>query len=440
MSRWVDWIDSRIEHGFDDDDGTLKKFQGWWSPTFVYDYVIMAVILAMLAYSDSFFPFDVDVKLFRLSDNTLTRPLFEDQSEISEVLLMSVIPTFFIYCVFFVKKTARNYYRSGPVGKRKFSFVHVDLEEAHALVLTLIGAVGLANFFFFVIKDAVRRPRPDTISRCAPACFENVTWRCVSIDQYVDESLCPDPTCCPEQCDYFDPRTIGNEVANCSFIQNGEDIRSSTLQTLCATLWDRYITPEQANCRGSPGDGGYSPYTIDVAFTSFPSGHALSITGVYTFVWLYLAGKLQVYGPNVNQRQFFWGFASMSFGILMAMWVALSRVSDYKHHPLDALAGMIIGFVPMLFVYPLYWQSPFQGGEPLRRPKRKCRTCLSHIWCDERYLEQPWPKRTYLPRTNDFSEAMLDDLESDEQNGETSSMRKTSATSEDADASKVTQV
>jgi len=383
----------------------------FWTPSYLWDYVGLLLVIIMLLYYDTFYPLANQDKVWDISDPAVFFPLQDDSVTVEEVLLWCVAPSFVLYMVFFIKNAVANYQLSGSSpSERKFSFAHLDFEDSHAIILVLLGAIGVSNFIFFTFKAAVRRPRPDFAHRCAPKCLENYTWTCVDISEYEDPSHCAgvgSPTCCPAMCDFNDDRLIVRRpVQRCSYIQNGNNIRSMTIQQLCPLLHGRMVLGDESGCMGSPGTGQYDAFSYGEGFNSFPSGHVINIFGVYTFNWLYVAGKLQVYGKGVKQRQYFWGFAVMSAGILAAVYVGVSRVSDNKHYPLDTLVGALIGIVPVFFVYPLYFQSIFDGGRPLRRPKRKLWAVLSHLWCADSYLEKPWPLDTYLPSSqmSDFGE------------------------------------
>jgi len=71
---------------------------------------------------------------------------------------------------------------------------------------------------------------------------------------------------------------------------------------------------------------------------SFPSGH----TSLITYAMVYGAGYLQMRMPKVTVSYLMKPF--LQFGLLLiAWWISLSRVSDYKHHWSDVLAGGLIG-------------------------------------------------------------------------------------------------
>jgi len=71
---------------------------------------------------------------------------------------------------------------------------------------------------------------------------------------------------------------------------------------------------------------------------SFPSGH----TSLITYAMVFGAGFLQLRMPKVPISYLMKPF--LQFGLLLIAWyVSLTRVSDYKHHWSDVLAGGLIG-------------------------------------------------------------------------------------------------
>ncbi|CAK8992181.1 Probable beta-D-xylosidase 2 (AtBXL2), partial [Durusdinium trenchii] len=379
--------DCITHEGWEDDNGKVKRFLGWWSPSFLFDYLALFALFMCFINDEVVYPFQADDEnVFALSDPTIWNPVQDDQVTVEQVALWTVIPTFLMFLVINVGRWVNR--------KR------IVLEDGHSILLTIMGSALMANFLFFVFKRAFRRPRPDLVSRCAPACLENVTFMMVPKSEYVQPEICTASEFCPIQCGFKDGRWVRDEILECSYMQNGTSVAGMRPAELCAKIWDRMINTEIAECLGPKGTGSYNAFTISEGFKSFPSGHVLNCACVFTFNWLYLAGKLQVYGQGIHLRSF-WYFAYLSMGILVVVYVALSRISDYKHHPIDVLAGVLIGVVPVLFVYPLYFQSVSKGGEPLRRPKQHCSSIWWIPFCWERSLEKPWPHKTFLPLPQD---------------------------------------
>ncbi|CAG5030048.1 unnamed protein product [Parnassius apollo] len=113
----------------------------------------------------------------------------------------------------------------------------------------------------------------------------------------------------------------------------------------------RYIQPHEYTCTGS----------LQEMFTdmhmSFLSGH--SSWSAYTMVYLalYLEKRMVWRGTRVLRH-------SLQFGAVMLSWfTALSRVSDYKHHWSDVLAGYSLGVTFAVLVWT--W------GTDIIQPKKK---------------------------------------------------------------------
>ncbi|XP_011210385.2 putative phosphatidate phosphatase isoform X1 [Bactrocera dorsalis] len=100
----------------------------------------------------------------------------------------------------------------------------------------------------------------------------------------------------------------------------------------------RYI--EDFSCRGDDS----SKRMLKEVRLSFPSGHS-SFT-FYTMVYtaLYLQSRMNWHGSKLLRH-----FLQFVF-IMIAWYTALSRVSDYKHHWSDVLAGSTIGALTAVIV------------------------------------------------------------------------------------------
>lgn len=90
--------------------------------------------------------------------------------------------------------------------------------------------------------------------------------------------------------------------------------------------------------------------------TSWPSGHAAVMFYSMIFTIIYLNNVLPlislVRATNKLHRQFnhLLPFAGYSLMVGLALYVSLTRVSDYHHHPTDVLSGSIIGAVIALLL------------------------------------------------------------------------------------------
>ncbi|MBW0497231.1 hypothetical protein O181_036946 [Austropuccinia psidii MF-1] len=102
---------------------------------------------------------------------------------------------------------------------------------------------------------------------------------------------------------------------------------------------------------------------------SFPSGHCTNAFAGLGFLALWLAGRngafaiggdgLRAGGPF--QSRLLKGFIA-SFWLLVALWIALTRIQDHRHHPQDVIAGSLIGLISAFIAYLLYFPSPFDGS------------------------------------------------------------------------------
>ncbi|KAE8746886.1 hypothetical protein FOCC_FOCC006306 [Frankliniella occidentalis] len=123
-----------------------------------------------------------------------------------------------------------------------------------------------------------------------------------------------------------------NFLAACNPVTPGD---ASSYTNLCAAATPGnpvYIPPSAYVCLGDPDDE-------KEARASFPSGH--SVLAFYAAVYLALfvqsrlkrsTGTLALLRPLVQ-----W------LVLLVAWWIALSRIVDHMHHPGDVLAGAVIG-------------------------------------------------------------------------------------------------
>ncbi|GBP27240.1 Putative phosphatidate phosphatase [Eumeta japonica] len=100
----------------------------------------------------------------------------------------------------------------------------------------------------------------------------------------------------------------------------------------------RYVQRDEFECLGA------RRHMFKDMGLSFLSGH--SAWAVYTMLYLvlYLEKRMVWRGTRVLRH-------TMQFGALMLSWfTALSRVSDYKHHWSDVLAGYFLGFTVAVLV------------------------------------------------------------------------------------------
>ncbi|KAJ9055032.1 hypothetical protein DSO57_1008377 [Entomophthora muscae] len=83
---------------------------------------------------------------------------------------------------------------------------------------------------------------------------------------------------------------------------------------------------------------------------SFMSGHAGASFAGFFFLSLFLATQLGVFS---TRRSFFRATLVMA-PLAFPLWVSISRIADYRHHPHDVIAGAITGILAASVSYFLY--------------------------------------------------------------------------------------
>ncbi|EJD41799.1 PAP2-domain-containing protein [Auricularia subglabra TFB-10046 SS5] len=95
---------------------------------------------------------------------------------------------------------------------------------------------------------------------------------------------------------------------------------------------------------------------------SFPSGHSSSAFTGLGFVALLLAHKLLAAPTGSGLVASRLARISIVFApLVLAGWIAVSRVEDYRHHVEDVFAGSLIGSLCILGTWHIYWPSPFRS-------------------------------------------------------------------------------
>ncbi|RKP14683.1 phosphatidic acid phosphatase type 2/haloperoxidase, partial [Piptocephalis cylindrospora] len=80
-------------------------------------------------------------------------------------------------------------------------------------------------------------------------------------------------------------------------------------------------------------------YLINDGFKSFPSGHSSYSFAGLGYLGFYLAGQVRLLRAHTPP----WKSLIVLLPFLMALLVAVSRISDYRHHWSDVLVGSAIG-------------------------------------------------------------------------------------------------
>ncbi|KAK3919395.1 Putative phosphatidate phosphatase [Frankliniella fusca] len=106
------------------------------------------------------------------------------------------------------------------------------------------------------------------------------------------------------------------------------------------------------------------------ARVSFPSGHSSFSAYTMLFLALYLQARMTFKGSKLLRH-------GMQYVCLMLSWAtAMSRISNYKHHWSDVLAGLLIGSITavltVLYVSDLFpHKIPAEKSEPLNGRTRE---------------------------------------------------------------------
>jgi len=86
---------------------------------------------------------------------------------------------------------------------------------------------------------------------------------------------------------------------------------------------------------------------------SFPSGHSTFVFCVMSYLSLYIAGQIHL----LDKKVYIWKYFVVSIPYFIAVFVAVSRVFDYRHHWQDVTIGGIIGLVFGVMTYYYYYPS-----------------------------------------------------------------------------------
>lgn len=99
----------------------------------------------------------------------------------------------------------------------------------------------------------------------------------------------------------------------------------------CTNANNFYVYVENVVCTGT------DQHQLENSRLSFPSGHSSMAAYCAVFLLFYLQARFTWAGSRMLKH-----FAQVAF-IYGAIYVCLSRVSDYKHHWSDVLGGAVIG-------------------------------------------------------------------------------------------------
>lgn len=87
---------------------------------------------------------------------------------------------------------------------------------------------------------------------------------------------------------------------------------------------------------------------------STPSGHSSIIFGSFTYCSLLLMGQLQVFNYKTSSPKIYFQLACL-FPLIIATYLALTRVQDHRHSYFDICFGGILGFSVSFAVYHHYF-------------------------------------------------------------------------------------
>jgi len=94
-------------------------------------------------------------------------------------------------------------------------------------------------------------------------------------------------------------------------------------------------------------------HTLHDGWRSFPSGHSSFAFSGLGYLTLFFAGQFHVFRPQSNLTQVLLTFVP----IAGAAAIAISRLEDYRHGPIDISAGSILGFVVAYISYRRYYPA-----------------------------------------------------------------------------------
>eukprot|EP01028_Stygiella_incarcerata_P014280 TRINITY_DN92_c0_g1_i1.p2 TRINITY_DN92_c0_g1~~TRINITY_DN92_c0_g1_i1.p2 ORF type:complete len:121 (-),score=20.12 TRINITY_DN92_c0_g1_i1:159-521(-) len=88
------------------------------------------------------------------------------------------------------------------------------------------------------------------------------------------------------------------------------------------------------------------------------------------FVSLYLMGKMRVMSSTRRRSPLFAEAIVPLFPLILAFFVAISRVVDYRHHFSDILAGAVIGSAVAVYLYLMSFESLMSNRS--EHPRLRC--------------------------------------------------------------------
>jgi len=186
-----------------------------------------------------------------------------------------------------------------------YHIVKRDIKYAfHQSIMGLCVSIVLCMLVTTLIKVSVGRFRPDFISRCQV----NITkveeiYKSYNISNQIS----------------FGPRNLYNT-------------------TICTNT---------------------NKFILDEGRRSFPSGHTSAAFSTLTFTSLFIAGKINLFDGNF----IFWKLLAVLIPNLLALFIGITRVIDYRHHWQDVVVGGMLGILFSALSYFYYFPS-LTSSEP----------------------------------------------------------------------------
>lgn len=98
-------------------------------------------------------------------------------------------------------------------------------------------------------------------------------------------------------------------------------------------------------------------HTLQDGWRSFPSGHSSFAFAGLGYLSIFFAGQFHVFRPQNNLALVLVALIPLCG----AGYIAVSRLQDYRHGPLDVLAGCILGFTSAYFSYRRYFPALYSS-------------------------------------------------------------------------------
>jgi membrane-associated phospholipid phosphatase len=90
---------------------------------------------------------------------------------------------------------------------------------------------------------------------------------------------------------------------------------------------------------------------LAIAMTSFPSGHSVAAFAGFGYLALWINTKF------ADDKRSLWRLGLVITPVMLAGMMAWSKIADYWHHPIDVVAGAIIGCIFAYVVFRYQYSS-----------------------------------------------------------------------------------